>query len=505
MDSLYDAITFVGKPFSSGLYIMMLLCAALPAARKASKPARKSALILGLSAAFWVIYTLVSFNDSIAEWLGRLDSPIFLVMVVLVLPAIFFSNRRNYKYFLLVPGACLVLLVVEVFGRYSTAPDDAGFLWFIARPLYLIAAVVGFLVLSRHFLSLGNFRRLTRITALVVLIYGGFAFRQSYTDYSEMLARRSDANPDVMLVAETVPVVRGVNQVTHIPGAPCRFSADGGYVQGCPMELLQRTAQVNYPAAAGGDVSESAALAIALGAILFVAILAFVGARWWCGWVCPLSALGDIIDAVRRRLGLPHLKPTQPVKTTYLASGLSLGGFGLLLAKFYPHIDAQGKFIGCKIPVYPFCKICPGQQVCPVASQGPSGYSGLPTWDWLYGFFLLGCLSLLTLFLASFAAGRRLWCHFCPMGIIGGIFNRGGLFALKKEVRKCNGCGVCNEVCPMNIHSVAEEMEKENVSTFECIYCMKCVEKCPQDGCLRVEFAGRTIAESKFTLTGSPK
>jgi len=77
--------------------------------------------------------------------------------------------------------------------------------------------------------------------------------------------------------------------------------------------------------------------------------------------------------------------------------------------------------------------------------------------------------------------------------------------ALKKEVRKCNGCGVCNEVCPMNIHSVAEEMEKEDVSTFECIYCMKCVEKCPQDECLRVEFAGKKVAESKFAEAASAK
>jgi polyferredoxin len=86
---------------------------------------------------------------------------------------------------------------------------------------------------------------------------------------------------------------------------------------------------------------------------------------------------------------------------------------------------------------------------------------------------MIGSLTLLTLFLASFALGRRLWCHFCPMGMIGGIFNRGGLFALKKDVLKCNGCGACNEVCPMDVQLVAEEMKKEEVSSFEIIYCMK--------------------------------
>ena len=82
------------------------------------------------------------------------------------------------------------------------------------------------------------------------------------------------------------------------------------------------------------------------------------------------------------------------------------------------------------------------------------------------------------------------------MGMVGGIFNRGALLALKKEAQKCNGCGVCNEVCPMDIHSVQEEMVKEDVSSFECIYCLKCVDHCPQDGCLRLEFAGQKIMES---------
>jgi len=36
------------------------------------------------------------------------------------------------------------------------------------------------------------------------------------------------------------------------------------------------------------------------------------------------------------------------------------------MAKAFPHLDANGKFAGCKLPIYPLCKLCPGQQVCPV-------------------------------------------------------------------------------------------------------------------------------------------
>jgi polyferredoxin len=267
------------------------------------------------------------------------------------------------------------------------------------------------------------------------------------------------------------------------------------------MELLQRLMQIDFTKIANGDPGEVALLAIALAAFLVIIILLYIGARWWCGWICPLSTLGDVFDTVRRWLGFPYVKPTQPLKLTYFYSGLSFASFGLLLAKLYPHIDEQGKFLGCKIPVYPFCKICPGQVVCPVASQGLDAYPSLPGMEWLFGFFRVAVLLLLGFFLVGFITARKLWCYFCPMGMIGGIFNRGGLLALKKDVRKCNGCGVCNEVCPMDIHFVQEEMEKEDVSSFDCVYCLKCVDKCPQDRCLHLEFVGKKIVESKMLTT----
>ncbi|TET36509.1 MAG: 4Fe-4S binding protein [Planctomycetota bacterium] len=447
---------------------------------------------------FWICYQLAARSSDAALWLTRLDSPVFVAFVVLAVPTIYMPRRWYYKVFLILPAAMIVLAVVDVFRQYSRVPEGAGFAWFLVKPAYLIAATTGFLIICQYFLSLGRFRKVTRITMLLLLIYGGFAFRQNYIDYKDALARRSTTSTDIMLIAETVPVLKGDNKVTHVPAAPCRFSADGGYVQGCPMELLQRLFQVNTTKVAQADMGETSAMAISLAAVLFIAVLCFISARWWCGWICPLSTLGDIFDTIRRWFGLPHLKTARPINLAYLFTGLSLGSFGLLLAKLYPHIDEQGKFMGCKIPVYPFCKICPGQQVCPVASQGLGAYPGLPTWDWLYGFFKIACFTLLVLYLASFAVGRRLWCRLCPMGMINGIFNRGGLISLKKDAQKCNKCAACNEVCPMDIHTVAEEMEKEDVSSFDCVYCMRCVENCPQDKCLRIEFAGKTLAESEF-------
>ena len=168
------------------------------------------------------------------------------------------------------------------------------------------------------------------------------------------------------------------------------------------------------------------------------------------------------------------------------------------MARAVPSLNAEGKFVGCKIPIYPFCKICPNQQLCPVAGGGLAAYPPLPGMEWAFGFFRFACLIVLGLFVVSFLAARRLWCRFCPMGMLSGVFNRGGLFALKKDPQKCNSCGVCGEVCPMDISVVRDEMQADEVSSYHCVLCLRCVEKCPRNGCLSLEHGGIEVTESRF-------
>jgi len=168
------------------------------------------------------------------------------------------------------------------------------------------------------------------------------------------------------------------------------------------------------------------------------------------------------------------------------------------MSKAYPALNSDGKFAGIKIPIFPFCKICPGQQICPLVTKGLSGYPPLPGREWAFGFFRYGCLIILFFYAIAFMTARRLWCRFCPMGMISGLFNRGAAITLCKLPSRCNNCGVCAEVCPMNIESVRDEMQNQNVSSFDCILCLKCLEKCPKDGCLSLEYEGHKIIESKF-------
>lgn len=501
MVPLLDPLVSLARPLTSP-FLALLVVGLMPwLAGGRRSAAFKAAFLAGVLVVFSVAYHLLSHSPGFANWLTGTTSPLIAVFLVIVLPAMYLPRNRWYKLFLLVPAAVLGLGALSVIENYrAVPPGKEGWYWLLIRPAWLMGGVASLLVLVQPLVSLADFRRLVRFACFGALVYGGMGLRANYADYQAMLDRRPQAEQDVMKLSETTPVLQNTERMTYLPSAPCRFTADGGYVQGCNMELFQRVLQVNWAELWRGEASadDRGAMRLALGALLFFLIISFLLARWFCGWLCPLSSMGDALDWIRRKLRLPHLKPVRPLKLTYLFSGAGLATLTLAMAKAQPHIDENtGRFAGCKIPLYPFCKMCPGQQICPVVSAGPDNYPGLPSWeDW--AFFRTMVLVLLVVFGVSFMIGRRLWCRLCPMGIISGIFNRGGMITLRKEPGKCNRCGVCAEVCPMDIDLVRAEMTKTDVSSYDCVLCLKCLQKCPRDGCLALEHAGVRVTESRF-------
>lgn len=494
LDQLIEWSAPLGSPF----LLLLVVFVTMPLMRSRAKPVQRAMVPAATVAGFLAVYHLCALQPRMDRWLAALNSPIVLVCLLVVLPAMHLPRRGAYRWFLVVPAALVLLLVLGIRQGLQTIPTDAeSFPWLLVKPTWLIAGLTSLVVLVQPLLPMPLLRSTVRVLCLVVLVYGGFALRRDYADYQDMLARRTVAR-DVMNISETTPAMRYDNRLVHLPAAPCRFPEDGGYVQGCFLELAQRLLQVDARAALGGDADARGALEMSLaGMVVFVA-LSLVTARWWCGWLCPLSTMGEVANGIRKLCGLPAWRPSPGIKRAYLVSGLSLTGLTLLMARAIPHLDAQGKFAGCKLPIYPLCKICPNQQLCPVASGGINAYPPLPGTEWAFGFFRYGCLAVLGLFVVSFASARRLWCRFCPMGMISGLFNRGGLFRLRKDAGKCTACGVCTEVCPMDITVIRDEMQAEDVSCYHCVLCLRCVEKCPQDDCLRLEHGGHPVFASRF-------
>ena len=489
----------LGEPLTNPLIALCLVLLATVLARRGASPRVRVASLFFAATALAVIYHLLARGPAWDRWLAAMNSPLVAVFLLIIYPAVMLPRGRGYRFFLLLPAAALFMAAASVWDAYGAVPDGReGFYWFLIRPAWLMGGVASALVLMQPFMSLPRFRLCVRLACLLVLVWGGFMFRKSYDDYEGMMKRRRTGAQGIMNVSETSPVLQHDRRMTYLPSAPCRFTADGGYVQGCNMELAQRVMQVNYKQLAARDPGAVNAMTVLGGTLTLFLVMCLVGARWFCGWLCPLSTLGSALDAVRRTLEISHWKMAGPVRWTWLGLGVALAVVTLAMAASVPYLDAEGKMAGVKIPLYPFCKICPSQQVCPVVGRGPGEYAGLPTADWGFGFFRYGCLGLLAVYGVSFLTSRRLWCRLCPMGMISGVFNRGGMFRLLKNPQKCNRCGMCAEVCPMDIDVVRAEMEHRDVSSYDCVLCLKCVETCPRDGCLSLEHSGVTIVESRF-------
>lgn len=497
LNAILQSGAFWFRPLES-LLVALATSLALKASSRSSSPLLRWMVPVWVFLLSVMVHGFAQTHPGWSRWLYRLQHPLVPAFFLLILPALLLHGRPAYRIFLVWPCFLLLGFILHVGTQQQSRPPDGGFVGAPSAPIPLFLGLVSILILLHPFVPLRAFRTSVRLTALILLLGGGFLFRRSPSDWQHAMARRAQLRNDVVAFSETIPALHDPDRLTYIPSAPCRFSADGGYVQGCPMELLQRLFQFDFRTIVRNARNETGLLAIILGAIASVTIALFLAGRWWCGWICPLATLGDGFDLVRRLLRLPHWKPSPRSQRIAWGAGLSFGSFSLLLAAAIPRLDADGRFLGCKIPLYPFCKICPAQQLCPVATRGLTAYPPLPGREWLGGFFLIVAPLLTLFFLVSFAASRRFFCRFCPMGLLATPFNRGGLFSLRKQPRRCNRCGICREVCPMDISTVASEMKTEDVAQPACLYCLKCVEWCPQNDCLRAEFAGRPIARSQW-------
>ncbi len=50
--------------------------------------------------------------------------------------------------------------------------------------------------------------------------------------------------------------------------------------------------------------------------------------------------------------------------------------------------------------------------------------------------------------------------------------------AVKVDLEKCNGCGSCEDACPVEAIKVND---KAKIDEDECSECEACIEECPED------------------------
>jgi polyferredoxin len=231
--------------------------------------------------------------------------------------------------------------------------------------------------------------------------------------------------------------------------------------------------------------------------ILVFAFMLLILGRAWCGWLCPLGFVQDLISRLRRALHINYYEISQRwadvlQRLKYVALfliiwysiSLGLSSWGLNYFKLN------------KLPYFNMTLPLPYEQLDPnralfVFPQMALGVLPMAT---VVPLLSLGAFAFF--FVMSFMI-RKFWCHICPAGAMNTPFNRLALLRISKDAEKCTHCRICLRVCPMEIEKVYEGRENDDVSSWKCVHCYRCVESCPEKDCLNVNFIGKKIISSK--------
>jgi len=248
-----------------------------------------------------------------------------------------------------------------------------------------------------------------------------------------------------------------------------------------------------------------------------IVVSTLVIGRFFCGWLCPFALHMDLLTRLRKALRIPYWNLSERLNNGLNILRYVILAVILILALVLGPLHADvWRFIIMFMGPFKSLIIVFLTPIEPLVAQigealgfnqwGTSFHDLSGTIQYFNGDLLI---SLTWIVFFAFTAGsfmvRLLWCRFCPVGATLSILNRfapfkwAPLLRINKVEEKCTKCGICKRVCPTQVTDVYEE-KGGNIASSKCLLCLRCVEMCPYEGCLKLDFAGKTIYKSKNWL-----
>ena len=246
--------------------------------------------------------------------------------------------------------------------------------------------------------------------------------------------------------------------VTASPEAYCPF---GG------LETLYK-----YIASGSSFVSHTHLSNVVLLVAVLVTALLFRSA--FCGWICPLGFIQDLISNLSTilRKRLPGLR--RAMKT------LKVRGARLVF------LDRYLRLIKYVVLAW---------AVIGAAVYGVMVFRVYDPWSALINIaefsFTPGIVVLGVTLIASFFVERP-WCRYaCPLGAASGLLGKFSPMYLKRESEACKVCKICTTSCSMGlpVHTAT------TITSADCIGCLECVGACPRVGALEVKIGIPVIGQ----------
>ncbi|MCX6054760.1 MAG: 4Fe-4S binding protein [Chloroflexi bacterium] len=202
---------------------------------------------------------------------------------------------------------------------------------------------------------------------------------------------------------------------------------------------------------------------VVLIAVLIVALL-FRSA--FCGWLCPLGFLQDLVSKFSG-----FLQKRIPIIRRGISSLKKKGARLAVLDRYLRYL----KYLVL------------GWAVGGAAVFGFMVFKEFDPWSALISIaefsFTPGLIVLIITLVASFFIERP-WCRYaCPLGAASGLLGKLSPTYLKRDADVCTSCKICTKTCPMGlkIHDV------NKIKSVDCVTCLECVDACPVNGALEIK------------------
>ena len=188
--------------------------------------------------------------------------------------------------------------------------------------------------------------------------------------------------------------------------------------------------------------------------ILGVFLVTIVWGRYFCGFICSFGAMQDLLNAIGK------LIPFKVKITEKADKYLKLLKYAVLA---FVVIGVWGFSVTGDLIWSPWTVF--------------GMYSSLSAWSSLEYFLTLGGAFLLFIIIGSLFIERFFCKYLCPLGALFALVSRTRLNPIKRRSEKCGSCKLCTAKCSMSIPLY----KYDEVSSGECINCLKCTEVCQND------------------------
>jgi polyferredoxin len=196
-----------------------------------------------------------------------------------------------------------------------------------------------------------------------------------------------------------------------------------------------------------------------------VLLLAILARSAFCGWLCPLGFLQDLVSGMSRLIQR-HVRPVRTGVRWLEASARPLAVLDrpLRLLKYVVLVWAVGG----------------------AAVWGVMVFRDVDPWFAileLFRFAIVPGFAILAFVLVASLFVDRPWCRYaCPLGAVSGLVGAFSPVRIERVADACISCGICTRTCPMGLPVGTAD----RIVSPDCNACLECVGACPQAGALEL-------------------